>query len=837
MSTFDREEARLRWVAQQLNVDYPSASNGQLLPRPANVRISASTRADRKGAAALDTPKRGEGSSGSSEAPTPDVGMAKTTEHQHDDSSITIDSSSTEGGAGSPSALSAERGLQRALIVARAENRALLREIQHLKNRELEMVSLGARAHEQFKSAQHQLESLKATFRADIRRALDENELHRLASSPADSLDIVDTIRYAVHQHLGKLQKERDDAVNELHSYGDRLLQSEAVSTRLTRENQDLQLQAKHDVASLTSQVAVYEERVANLERSLHSVSLNTERNIGKAARFDEIEAGLKNAELEKARLTKENGELERKSTVLAGDLHATKDELLRDRSLLQSTQTEVKFVVRERDQLQQRVVNLEENLHRLTAAKDDAAESKVSSVVTLGQEREELRTSYQRQLEAELERLRKSHGEELDRVRGVARDVSQRESVVLREARDAALLEVHRARQELEEEKQNHKLTQQTAQSGHEQMQSQLFELRMAVATKTNEALRLDLSYRETLAIADDSEEQCKLLQKKLEVLKEEFYDMKAGFKERVVELEGRLKVQDEQLGRIGDIEKEAEVFLGTLAASCGPGSQQEGNPGGTAGSTTANLLHLQSPTERVATQLLGDVPTSRRVAHIVTVTKRALALENKVQLLQHDASVREQRVTKLERDLDMARHALQNVHAPYALVEASLRKAEQELEKLTAENGILRAENDSLLDANRQLVQDVQRLTSHRDEISRIRAALVSYQQHQQRGDDDDGEGVVVLSNAGAGRRGGNDPHGGGMTSGLAAAPMDSSESSATRILQSAVTFASIAPPPAATLSSPSATSVVDPTIHGSSPRRVPHPTTQSFGAIEIS
>ena len=285
--------------------------------------------------------------------------------------------------------------------------------------------------------------------------------------------------------------------------------------------------------------------------------------------------------------------------------------------------------------------------------------------------------------------------------VRRCASEASQRELQGLIAARDAAATELATLRRQLDESRLAHETFLTTWQGKLDESKQQLFETRLSLTNKTSECLRLDLALQEAEQRRQSATMDAECAQRKLDILKEEFFDLKAQHKDEVLELRAAANAREEQLALFREMEQEAELFLTHLAQHDDGGSPEH---------------H----------QLLATIPSARRTSHAITVTKRALALQNQLDLSRQELGAAQRRAAKLEEDLAMARAALAESHSPYAVLEARVGQKDDELRRLRTEIAALRAENEALAERGALLEKDVRTLAKQRGELERVRAML---------------------------------------------------------------------------------------------------------------
>lgn len=608
---------------------------------------------------------------------------------------------STVEGAGGNS----ERGaLHKALALSRQDNRALRAQIERMRAREMEIVTLGVQSQMQMSSATQQLEGLKKRVRQELCHPVDETTYQELNGRSDNELDLFDTIRVSVYQQLGELQASRDRAVNDLRDNAAKYKDAEEFSRKARYEMDQLLRQHEHEVATLQDRIEILEQRCKGLEQAAKTASLSLDANESKAARFDALEAELKRSAAACAGATEEKERLAQKCSHLGSDLNQTRDELQRQSLLLNNAQTELKFQTREAERSNARLADRENELRRVTEQLDEIRRSRATSGTLIGAEREELRASYEKQLEAATRRMKEGFETDLSRVREMSKEASERECSLLREARDSASSEVSRMRQQYAVLESDYNTLKEQTREKLDNYEREIFELRIEVANRTNDGRRHDLASQESTSEIQRLRTDRDCLQKKLDVLKQEFYDTRAAYQQQVTALQSKLEAQESQLEMFKSLETEAEVFMQHLAQASS----------------------ASEASEVAGIRALMDVPSSRRAAHTISVTKRCLALENQVSLLKHEQGLAELKHQKLVEELERARAALQDTNSPYLLLEKAIEQRDQEIGRLRDRVKISEEELSAAMRRAQLLAQDVQVLTTHRAEVLRLRDAL---------------------------------------------------------------------------------------------------------------
>ena len=194
---------------------------------------------------------------------------------------------------------------------------------------------------------------------------------------------------------------------------------------------------------------------------------------------------------------------------------------------------------------------------------------------------------------------------------------------------------------------------------------------------------------------------------EQKLDILKAEYYDTRLKYNQQVMELESRLRLADEKLKLMGDVELEAEIFISNMATSIHDGSMDGGM-----GQLTA-------------------IPPSRTLQHALVVTKRCISLENNLVAQKQQLAHKDAQIARLQQSLEHARSVLQNSNAPYVVVERTIEKLTRDVEDLQSANQLLREENTALSDRVAKASRDGEVLARHRAELHKMRATLTQLAQ----------------------------------------------------------------------------------------------------------
>lgn len=242
---------------------------------------------------------------------------------------------------------------------------------------------------------------------------------------------------------------------------------------------------------------------------------------------------------------------------------------------------------------------------------------------------------------------------------------------------------------------------------------QEQFLAAKLTAQVKTDEVARLAVRLEETEMELMNRKTSSECLEQKLDILKSEYYELKLKYSQRIQELESALKSSDEKLKMFSDLEMESELFISNLSEHVDGSGRLVVESGG-----------ADSVASKFESYLA--LPRSRKLAHSLIVTKRCLHLENKVQLLNSDVTLKEQQIVKLQASLDSARQALHNINSPYLLLEKTLDQLCDEKDSLQKRVDILENDNAILRNRLKQRNADIQVLCKHRSDLLQMKKLL---------------------------------------------------------------------------------------------------------------
>ncbi|XP_047659242.1 progesterone-induced-blocking factor 1 isoform X3 [Tachysurus fulvidraco] len=285
-----------------------------------------------------------------------------------------------------------------------------------------------------------------------------------------------------------------------------------------------------------------------------------------------------------------------------------------------------------------------------------------------------------------------------------------------LREARDNSVLEKERAvAAERETQARYNQLLEQFRQL-QLNSDSRASELHNQMKLKAFEAERAQMVQDETARNLSLCQIECEKQQKKLEVLTKEFYTLQSSSEKHLAELRAQNAEQQARLETYEKLEKELDDI--TMQAA---------------------EMENEEEAERVMFSYGygANVPTTakRRLKQSVHLARRVLQLEKQNTLLRRDVEKSTTHTGQISQELQAANQLLQQAQQPYSYLIETVRQRDtqiqslnQRLSQLEEEVSALKKERASLLQVKNNMAADLERLLSHREELSAMKQVLVS-------------------------------------------------------------------------------------------------------------
>eukprot|EP01028_Stygiella_incarcerata_P011436 TRINITY_DN6469_c0_g1_i2.p1 TRINITY_DN6469_c0_g1~~TRINITY_DN6469_c0_g1_i2.p1 ORF type:complete len:746 (-),score=264.70 TRINITY_DN6469_c0_g1_i2:21-2150(-) len=357
----------------------------------------------------------------------------------------------------------------------------------------------------------------------------------------------------------------------------------------------------------------------------------------------------------------------------------------------------------RDVEEKKSRLSRVERELESAKQAKEDLFEKYMRT-------RTDLREEFEKEMQQEISRIQQETSRELETIRVNAKEVSEREQQSLRDARDHARRELEKAEERVAEIRDKNDSLHSEYRLLKSTMDGQISELRSNLSVKSFELERSSLALdeaKETLASLRHDYEK---IQKKFDVLKEEYYSLQSSTGTRISELEISLKAKEERIEQYERMEEEVDDFVRIQG-----GSERADGGGDLA---------------------MHSIPTSarRRLQQGIDLARKAARMESDLSNASKDRDKLQQEKSDLEAKLRHAEDLLKRTHQPYSYLLEVIELRDAELEK----GRIARADvEEKLGDRERELTElqhkyedlqrDMERLLEQRGTIGKLREALL--------------------------------------------------------------------------------------------------------------
>nr|XP_023667366.1 progesterone-induced-blocking factor 1 isoform X1 [Paramormyrops kingsleyae] len=383
--------------------------------------------------------------------------------------------------------------------------------------------------------------------------------------------------------------------------------------------------------------------------------------------------------------------------------------------------QKDKEYLNRQNTELSVRCAHEEDRLERLQTQLEESKKGREETYEKYVASRDHYKTEYENKLRAELEQIRLRTNQEIDSLQITSREIYERENRNLREARDNATVEKGRAvAAEREALDKYDKILEQfrQLQLGTD---SRVAELLSQVKLKSFEVERTQMVQEETAKNLSQCQMECEKQQKKLEVLTKEFYHVQMSSEKRITELQAQISEHQARLETYEKLEKELDDV--TMQAA---------------------EMENEDEAERVLFSYGygANVPTTakRRLKQCVHLARRLLQLEKQNTLLRRDLERQSAHVGQMAEEVEAANQLLQKAQQPQSYLIDAIRQRDAQIiaqkeciSELEDTVRTLRNEKSALLQVKNNMAADLERLLSHREELSVMKQVLIRMHSRQ--------------------------------------------------------------------------------------------------------
>ncbi|KAI5089898.1 progesterone-induced-blocking factor 1 isoform X1, partial [Silurus meridionalis] len=444
-----------------------------------------------------------------------------------------------------------------------------------------------------------------------------------------------------------------------------------------------------------------------------------------KRQNYDKVKRERDDYEIEVRELRKKQEVMDLTQTAMTKERNDLSKEVATLQQSVTLLQKDKDYLNKQNMELSVRCAHEEDRLERLQVQLEDCKKAREEVYDKYVSSRDHYKTEYENKLRDELEHIRLKTSQEIESLQRTSKELYERENRNLREARDNAVLEKERATG-----------AERDAQARYDQLLEQFRELQLNTDRRTSELqnqMKLKAFECERAQIVQDEtarnlslcQIECEKQQKKLEagVLTKEFYTLQSTSEKRITELQSQNAEQQVRLETYEKLEKELDDI--TMQAA---------------------EMENEDEAERVLFSYGygANMPTTakRRLKQSVHLARRVLQLEKQNTQLRRDLERSSAHTGQLCEELQAANQLLQQAPQPQSYLietvrqrDAQIQSLKDRLSQLEEEVSALKKERASLLQVKNNMAADLERLLSHREELSAMKQVLVSMRSRQNR------------------------------------------------------------------------------------------------------
>ncbi|RNA13240.1 Progesterone-induced-blocking factor 1 [Brachionus plicatilis] len=361
----------------------------------------------------------------------------------------------------------------------------------------------------------------------------------------------------------------------------------------------------------------------------------------------------------------------------------------------------------------------VENKLEQTQKLYEDAKISKEELYEKYMSARDGYKNEYELKFNQELSDLKLKTNQEIEKLRESTKEFYEREIRNLRESKEVLVQE--REKNELNFKEISIKYQEAVNELRLVQVscENKVSELKSELKMKSFELERAQMLNEEHVNNHQKVLIENEKLQKKIEVIQNEFYGLQLQNDKRFLELENDLNEKKSRLENYEKVENEMDAVIKQVAESSENGDVNEAD---------AEKILLSYG---YGTNLMMN--SKRRIQQNVHLTKRVLHLEQlntslRIELNKERASSKE-----IQDQLEVARNVIENTKQPHEFLVRSIQAKETQLKKQQNTIGALKAkideissEKESLIKKQNEMTADIEKLIRHNEELIYIQDEL---------------------------------------------------------------------------------------------------------------
>jgi len=493
--------------------------------------------------------------------------------------------------------------------------------------------------------------------------------------------------------------------------------QCSLLQSQLNELTEDFAAQSKtlqsesEKCAKIIQEKGILDSRVQKLESELKDARELVTLNHEKGQKFDktsqELNLTKRNLEVLEARLAETEKNLSR-TTAENRDLIVKYETTRQRRELLEEDKKYLrnsnKELTEQKLDLENRVSQLLDQNMNLQQAREDILEKYITGT-------DRVRSEVNKERQNQIQSLKIETDSELVRIKQNLQELYSRENNALRESRDCVTNERDNLRIENDRLKDQLRNAQQDVIALRSSQAAQFSEFETRVQTAEMESRRAALAKQDLQNALETAQCDAKSAKSKADLLQREVYQTENKAQKTQLELESELLETTKKLKSYESLEKE----LDSVVLQCAD-DENETDP-------QKILLGYGCGT---------NLPTNsrRRMQQSVRLAKRVLNLERINVDLQRENDSLKVKTGALKEQLESAESALDGVNQPYQYLLTAQKDKDNTIfklkQKLKAHQTTIIDQNDNIQNLKKvkeQLIFDVEKLLSNRDEIRGIR------------------------------------------------------------------------------------------------------------------
>ncbi|CAF0717911.1 unnamed protein product [Brachionus calyciflorus] len=403
--------------------------------------------------------------------------------------------------------------------------------------------------------------------------------------------------------------------------------------------------------------------------------------------------------------LTKERDDLLKDTNQLKQEISLLRQD--KDYLQKQFVETQAKYQITE-DKLEQAQKLYEEIKH----SKEELYEKYISA-------RDGYKNEYELKLNQELADLKFKTNQEIEKLRESTKEFYEREIRNLRESKEILMQE--RDKNELNCKETSIKYQEAVNELRLVQLscENKVSELKSELKMKIFELERVLMLNEEHVNNNQKVMIENEKLQKKIEVIQNEFYGLQLENDKRFLELENELNEKKSRLENYEKVENEMDMVIKQVAESSENGHINEAD--------AEKMLLSYGYGANIM------MNSKRRIQQNVHLTKRVLHLEQLNTSLRIELNKERNNLKELQDQLEVAKNVIDNTKQPHEFLVRSiqakvtqLKKQQSTIETLKTKIDELSSEREVLLKKQNEMTSDIEKLIRHNEELFYIQDEL---------------------------------------------------------------------------------------------------------------